>query len=70
MEGGGNCGDARYRGIGGYVGSLPPAPELMVLGQKDVEHDPGGEVGEVPYGLHPGDGSLSILECVCPGPQA
>ena len=27
--------------------------ELMVTGQEDVEHGPGGEGGAVPDGLHP-----------------
>ena len=57
-------------GPGGYVGALPPAPDLMVPGREDVEHDPGGEGGEVPNGLHYGDGSPYLLECVRLGPQA
>ena len=42
----------------------------MVPVREDMEHDPGGEGGEVPDGLHHGDGSPSLLKCVCTGPQA
>ena len=70
MEGGGNCGSVNYRRVGGYVGPLPPTPALIVPVRENVEHGPGGEGGEVPHGLHPGDVSLSLLECVCPGTQA
>ena len=70
MEEGRNRGGAYYRRFGGYFGQLPPAPLLMVPGLKDVEHGPGGEGGEVPDGLHPGYGFPSLLECVCPVPQA
>ena len=45
-------------------------PALMVPGRKDVDHDTGGEGGEVPDGLHPEEGSPSLLECVRTGPQA
>ena len=38
--------------------------------QEDTENDPGGEGGEVPDRLHPGDGSSSLLECVHLEPQA
>ena len=55
---------------GGYVGTLPPTPVIMVEGREDVEHDLGGEGGEVPNGLHSGDILPSLLECVRPGPQA
>ena len=41
-----------------------------MMGREDVEHGPGGEGGEVPDGLHPGDGSPSLLECIRPEPQA
>ena len=40
----------------------------MVLGREDVEHDQGGEVGVVLDGLHPGDGSPSLLKFVRPDP--
>ena len=39
------------------------------MGREDVGHDLVGEGGEVLDGLHPGDGSLFLLECVRPGPQ-
>ena len=39
-------------------------------GREDVEHDPGGEGGEFSNGLHSGDGSLSLLECVRLVPHA
>ena len=42
----------------------------MVLVQEDVDHDLGREGGEVPNGLHSGDGSPSLLKCVRPVPQA
>ena len=58
------------RGTGRYVNALPPAPALMVPGQEDVEHYPGGEGGAVPDGLHSGDGSPSLWKCLCPGSQA
>ena len=56
----------RYRGVdsngdfGRYVGSLPPASELMVTGREDVEHDPVGDGGSVPDGLKSGDGFPSL----------
>ena len=43
-----------YRG--GYVGALPPAPALMLLGREDMEYDTGGDGGAVSDGLHSGDG--------------
>ena len=42
----------------------------MVMGREIMDHDPGGEGGEVPDRLHPGYGFMSCLECVRPGPQA
>ena len=42
----------------------------MVPGREDMEHDPGGEGGEVPDGLHHGNVSPSLLKCVRTGPQA
>ena len=42
----------------------------MVPGREDVEHDMGGEGGEIPNGLYSGDGSPYLLECFRPGPQA
>ena len=42
----------------------------MVLGREDMEHDPGGEGGEVPDGLNSGDGSPSLWVFLRPGPQA
>ena len=65
-------GDRDGTGDGGtrvYVGALPPAPELMVTERDNVDHDPGGEGGEVPDRLHPGGGLQSLLECVCLRPQ-
>ena len=69
-EGGVNHGSANFRRVREYVGPLPPTMLLMVPGREDVEHGPGGEGDEVPDGLYPGDESLSLLECVHPGPQA
>ena len=69
-EGGGNSGSTDYGRDGGHVRKLTPAPANMVPGREDVEHSTGGEGGEVPDELHPRDGSSSLLECVCPGPQA
>ena len=69
-EGRGNQGGTGDGGNRGYVGVLPTVTALMVPGREDVEHDPRGEGGEVPDGLYPGDGSLYLLECVRPGPQA
>ena len=66
----GHRGSTGNRGLVGYVSTLLPAPALMVPGREDVEHDLGGEGGEVPNELHSGDGSPYLLECVCPGPQA
>ena len=48
----------------GYVGAIPPSPALMVPGLEDMEHDPAGEGGEVPDGLHPGYGLPYLFECV------
>ena len=42
----------------------------MVPGQEEVEHDQGGEVGAVPDGLHPGDGSPSLWKFICTGLEA
>ena len=39
----------------------------LVLGWEEVEHGTAGEGGEVPDGLYPGDGTLSLQECVRPG---
>ena len=69
-EGRGYCGRNGNRGTRVYVGALPPVPVLMVPGQEDMEYDLGGEDGKVPDGLHPGDGSPSLWECVRPVPQA
>ena len=70
FEEGGNSGRADYDRSGGHVVPLPPVPAPMVPGQEDMEHGPGREGGEVLDRLHPRDGSLSLLECVRPGPQA
>ena len=48
-------------GLKDIFGALPPAPALMVLVQKEVEHNPDGEVGEFLDGLHPRDGLPSLL---------
>ena len=53
-----------------YVDALPPALAIMVPGQEEMEYDPGGEGGEVPDRLHPGDISMYLRECVRPGPHA
>ena len=58
------------RGTCGYVGALNFATLIMVLGWGNVDHNLGGKGGEVPNGLHTGDGSPSLLECVRTGPQA
>ena len=65
-----HCNSTGDGGPGRYAGTIPPAPARMVPGREDVEHDPGGEEGEVPNGLHSLDGSSSLLECIRPGPRA
>ena len=70
MEGGVNSGRCDYGRAVGHVGTLPPALAPMVPGREDVEHGPGGEVGKVMDGIHSRDGSSSLLEYVCPRPQA
>ena len=70
MEEGRNRGGAYYRRFGGYFGQLPPAPLLMVSIREDMEYDLVDEEGDVLDGLHHGDVSPSLWECVYPGPQA
>ena len=64
------CGVDRNGEFGRYVGALPPAPALMVMGREDVEHDPVGDGGAVPDGLKSWDGFSSLCKCLCTGPQA
>ena len=47
MEGIVNSVSAYYSSLGGHFGTLPPTPASMVMGQEDVDHGLGGEVGEV-----------------------
>ena len=58
------------RGTGRYVGTLPPVSALMVPGWEDVEHDPGGEGGAVPDGIHSGERLPSLWKCLRRGTQA
>ena len=63
----GGTGDGSTRG---YVSALPPALALLVPVREDMEHDLGGEGGEVLDVLYPGEKSPSLLEFVRLGPQA
>ena len=43
---------------------------LLMLVQEDVVNAPKGKGGAVPDRLHPGDGPLSLRECLLLGPSA
>ena len=63
----------RDGGVGGggtprHVGAFYPAPQVMVKGRKNVDHDTAGAGGAVLDGLPPRYGPMPILEIFRPVP--